>query len=313
VHAELTGIGPYRLTRTLAAGDTHTLYLGHLDGDPDRQVSVAVLHAALASDATVAEAFAHRARVALRLRGAGVPNVAAPLDSGVAAEVSATRPWVASEPVDGVSLEQLIAEKKRFRLPIDAATNLFIALLDALAGAARLRVVHGRLRASDIWLSADGRVRVTGFGADDDPRADFLALARLAQEVGTDWVPEVDAWLDALQREEPPFASAKEARAAFPLTETEAGRSRLLRTVKASLKKRDVAGAPSGGGAPSGTSPGHQDSDAPAAGRARLRRAPPIIRRPATPEEAERAAREARRVAVFCGAVFALGLLLEVM
>lgn len=309
MHAELTGIGPYRLTRTLAAGDTQTLYLGHPDGDPERPLAISVLHAALAADPAVADAFATRARVALRLRGAGIPGVSAALDVGVASAVSAVRPWVACEPVEGVSLEQLIAEKKRFRLPLEAATNLFIAILDALAGAARHRIVHGRLRAGDIWLAADGRIRVTGFGAEDDPRADFLALARLAQEIGTDWVPEVDAWLDALQREDPPFANAAEARAAFPLTLTDAGRTRLLRVVKGSLKKREAqstavdaplrAALSEAGATPPRPEP--------------LRRAPPILRRPATPEEAERAAREARRVAVFCGAVFALGLLLEIM
>jgi len=313
MHSELTGIGPYRLTRMLAAGDSQTVYLGHLDGDPEDKVTVTVLHAALASDPAVADAFLQRAHVGAKLKGKRLRGVSAVRDSGTATALTVSRPWVASEPVHGVNLEQLIAEKKRFKLPVDAATNLVIRILDALAGAAKHRVVHGHLRASDIWLDSDGQVSIAHFGVADDPQADFLAVTRLLQEIGTDWVPEVDAWLDGLQREDPPFRNAEEARAAFPLTLTDAGHKRLARTAKASLKKRTASNSP-GSDAAGTTSPGAAAGATPtrrAAGR-RVPRLRPIIRRPATPEEAERAAREAQRIATICLFILGLGLAIEV-
>lgn len=320
MQAALTGIGPYRITRVLAAEDEQTLYAGHPEADPARKVTLAVQHAALASEPELARAFETRARVAMRLRERPDPVVAAGRDAGVAVSASGARPWAAWDPLDGASLEQLMAGRKRFRMAIGPATNLLISVLDALAAAARARLVHGRLRASDIWVTPEGWVKVCNFGCEDDPRADFLAVARIAQELGTDWVPEVDAWLDALQREDPPWRNAEEARRAFPLSATDNGRSGLQKAARAAARKAtpdsgadepnpgaDAASAPVPGGSvgPGGSrSVGAARKRTPAELReARLARA----RR-----EAARTAVQARRVAFLCALLALLAVGLEV-
>ena len=300
MQAALTGIGPYRIMRMLAAEDEQTLFLGHPEGDPGRRVTVAVQHAALAADPALATAFELRAKTALRLRDRPDPVIAAGRDAGVAVSASGARPWAVWDALDGVSLEQLMAGRKRFRMAIGPATNLLISLLDALSTAARARVVHGRLRASDIWVTPEGWVKVCNFGADDDPRADFLAVARIAQELGTEWVPEVDAWIDGLQREDPPWKNAEDARRAFPLTATEAGKSALQKASRSAVRKlQPDEGATDVPETTSDAAPrtrptktrkpaGESRAGALEARRERIRR------------EAERTARQARRVAALC-------------
>jgi hypothetical protein len=117
-------------------------------------------------------------------------------------------------------------------------------------------------------------------------------------------VPEADAWLDALQQEDPPWKNADEARQAFPLTVTEAGRARLARAVKGAVRKRDEGKEPGSAAPTSGAQSDRAQAPVP-----RLR---PLSRRPATPEEAERAAREARRVVYVCLGILAFGLVAEV-
>jgi len=299
MHAELTGIGPYRLTAMLAAEDTQTIYAGHAESDPDRRVTVAVLHAALAADRKVLAAFETRARVALKLKHVKAPGAATGRDRGVASGPGGDRPWVVWDPVDGLSLEQLIAQKKRFKLAEDGASNLILSVLDALAAVGKEGIAHGHLRASDIWLSADGDVRVANFGAEGDARMDFLALGRIAAELGTDWSPEVNAWLDALQREEPPWRDAAAARAAFPAEVSEAGLKRLQRMVRGALKKLRPEPAPEVPRPPA-TPPAEAQGPAP--------RAPKRARRAMSPQELERAARQAKVVALICLGIMALGL-----
>ncbi len=309
MQAALTGIGPYRITRMLAAEDEQTLYLGHPEGDAARRVTIAVQHAALAADPALAKAFELRAKTAMRLRDRPDPVVAAGRDAGVAVSATGARPWAIWDPLDGVSLEQLMAGRKRFRMAIGPATNLLIALLDALATAARARVVHGRLRVSDIWVTPEGWVKVGNFGAEDDPRADFLAIARIAQELGTEWVPEVDAWIDALQREEPPWKNADEARRAFPLTATDAGKSALQKASRSAARKltpddgEDAAPEPAAKPAPAPPRPR-------GSARAEPRAAALEAKRARARREAARAATQARRVALLCllCALVAIGL-----
>ncbi len=304
MQAALTGIGPYRITRVLAAEDEQTLYAGHPETDPGRRVTLAVQHAALATEPDLARAFETRARVAMRLRERPDPVIAAARDAGVAVSASGARPWVAWDALDGASLAQLIAGKKRFRMPIGPATNVLVSILDALATAARARIVHGRLRLTDVWVTPEGWVKVCNFGSEDDPRADFLAVARIAQELGTDWLPEIDAWLDALQREDPPFRNAEEARRAFPLVATDAGKAALQKASRAAARKAspDTPG-PAGDLDPPAPAPAQAPSRAAARPKARPKADVLEARRARARRRAARTAIQARRVAMLCVAV----------
>jgi serine/threonine protein kinase len=298
--SELTGIGSWRLLEVLGTGEHATVYRA-LDasalGAEARPKALKVLHGALAQDEREVEAFIERAGHHARL--ARIDHAQIVTCHGV--HHIGGRPFAVLDLVDAVSLERLFPERGRPKFSIDAATNLLLGVLDALSAAAHERVVHGRLGASDVLVHADGSVMLTGFGKDGPPRADFLAIHRLAQSLGAPWLPEVDAWLDQLASESPPWKDVRGARAAFPLAYTEAGKKALDRSVRGRRKKDQKA-----------TSESEPTPSEPIAARPRSRRAPrqPLVR---SREEATAALRQARAVTYSAGAIIGLGFIVELI
>lgn len=297
---ELNGIGPWRLIEAIGAGERATVYRALREGAPPGSpfVAVKVLHAALATDPAAVEAFLARAQVGLRLSRMEHPAIVPVLEV-----VPGPRPYLVSELQDAVSLERLMPERGRAKVPLEAGTNLVIAVLDALAAAANDRLVHGRLAPSDVLVRADGLVRVTSFGQEGDARTDFLAVHRLCQSLGSPWLPEVDAWLDRLAAEDVPWRDARGARGAFPLAFTEYGGAGLERLVKNRRKKDQKAAelaAAEAAGLPAPT---------PSAS-ARTSR-PRAQRRQRDPSEAEHALKQARVVALSALALLLAALVME--
>lgn len=234
--AELTGIGAWRLGESLGQGERAVVYRAQSPSglaSEAHERAVKVLHGVLAHDQAVVAAFAERAELHAHLTRLEHPAIVA----CHAVESAGGRPFSVLELVDGVSLDRLFPERGRAKFSLEAAGNLVATVLDALAAAANEKIVHGRLSANDVLVQSDGTVTVTGFGQRGDLRMDFLAVHRLAQSLGAPWTPEVDAWLDALVAERPPYKDARAARAAFPLAVEEAGRKALERAVKNRRRK----------------------------------------------------------------------------
>lgn len=266
-------------------------------------MAVKVLHAALAQDPVECEAFIARMRVHERLTRLDHPGIVA----CHAVEVIGGRPIAVMELVDAVSLERLFPERGKPRFSLEAATNLLLAVMDALSAAANDKGVHGRLGPGDVLVHADGTVMLTGFGKDGPARADFLALHRLAQSLGAPWLPEVDAWLDSLAAETPPWKDMRAARLAFPLAYTDAGQRALDRAVKNRKKKdqkllEEQTSAPTEPEAAPSKQAGKPDKNEPK--KKRLSR---------TREEAEAALRQARVVAWSALVIVLVGLAIEVL
>src|SRR4051794_24289227 len=93
-------LGPYRLQGRLGAGGMGTVYLGR-DGD-GRLAAVKVVHQHLASDKEFRARFAREIAVA---RSVDAPWMARVLD----ADPAGTRPWLATEYVEGPSLDDHVA------------------------------------------------------------------------------------------------------------------------------------------------------------------------------------------------------------
>lgn len=275
-------------------------------------MAVKVLHAALAQDPAECEAFLARMRVHERLTRLDHPGIVA----CHAVEVIGGRPIAVLELVDAVSLDRLFPERGKPRFSLEAATNLLLAIMDALSAAANDKAVHGRLGPGDVLVHADGTVMLTGFGKDGPARADFLALHRLAQSLGAPWLPEVDAWLDSLAAETPPWKDMRAARLAFPLAYTDAGQRALDRAVK-NRKKKDqklleeqslAQSEPEADASnKSGKSDKAQKNDKPDKAEPRKKR---LSR---TREEAEAALRQARVVAWSALLIVLVGLAIEVL
>lgn len=272
-------------------------------------MAVKVLHAALAQDPAECEAFVARMRVHERLTRLDHPGIVA----CHAVEVIGGRPIAVMELVDAVSLERLFPERGKPRFSLEAATNLLLAVMDALSAAANDKGVHGRLGPGDVLVHADGTVMLTGFGKDGPARADFLALHRLAQSLGAPWLPEVDAWLDSLAAETPPWKDMRAARLAFPLAYTDAGQRALDRAVKNRKKKdqkllEEQASAPTEPEAAPQSKAGKPDRPEKAD-----KNEPKKKRLTRTREEAEAALRQARVVAWSALVIVLVGLAIEVL
>ncbi|MCA9517659.1 MAG: hypothetical protein KC635_22115, partial [Myxococcales bacterium] len=238
MRGELQGLGPFRLLGVVGEGERAVVYHAEREGAGAVATSYAlrILRPSLKGDAEALRAFEERAEAGAALVGDAVVGT---YETGHLEG----RPYALLERVDGVPLDALFPKKGKARFSEAAATTLLHGVLKALVTAheASPPLVHGRLDAGSVLLDGDGDVRVVGFGAPGEPQADFLALARLAQQVIPDGAPALDTWLDGLQDGSDVYASPVAVLEALPLGATGDGRRALGRAVKRALKKREAA------------------------------------------------------------------------
>jgi eukaryotic-like serine/threonine-protein kinase len=151
------------------------IYQAH---DPviDRKVAIKLIRADLLSGEDQADylaRFQHEARAAGRCAH---PNIVAIYDFAV----HEGNPFLAMEFVEASNLSQVLATSGRFSPA--AAIALITQVLDALACAHGLGVVHRDVKPANILLLADGRVKMTDFGIS---RLDTSALTQSGSVIGT--------------------------------------------------------------------------------------------------------------------------------
>ncbi|CAL9592772.1 Serine_threonine-protein kinase PknD [Nocardiopsis dassonvillei] len=145
-------VGGYRLVRSLGRGGFGEVFLG--EAEDGTRAAVKVLHASWAGDADMRRRFAAEVEQARRVSGF---CIAAILD----ADPEAEQPWIATEYIDGPTLQRAVAEQgprrgvELQRLAVNTAT--------ALAAIHAAGVVHRDLKPDNIMLAADGP-RVIDFG-----------------------------------------------------------------------------------------------------------------------------------------------------
>jgi serine/threonine protein kinase len=159
----------------LGRGAMGVIYQAH---DPviDREVAIKLIRTDLLSGEDQADylsRFQHEARAAGRCAH---PNIVAIYDFAV----FEGHPFLAMEYVDGRNLTQVMAQSGRFTPA--AAIAVIGQVLDALACAHGLGVVHRDVKPANILLLADGRVKVTDFGIS---RLDNSALTQSGSVIGT--------------------------------------------------------------------------------------------------------------------------------
>jgi serine/threonine-protein kinase len=121
----------------------------------DRPVAVKVLGAAFAGDGRAAERLRREARAAGRLQH---PNIARVLDLGE----HDGRPYLVMELLEGESLAERIGRAGPMA-PAEAA-RVAAAVAGALEAAHRAGVVHRDVKPGNVFLTADGGVKVLDFG-----------------------------------------------------------------------------------------------------------------------------------------------------
>jgi serine/threonine-protein kinase len=146
--------GRYRVGALLAAGGMGEVWAAR-DLLLDRAVAVKVLGGALAGDGRAAERLRREARAAGRLEH---PNIARVLDLGE----QDGRPYLVMELLEGESLAARL-DRAGPMAPAEAV-RVVAAVADALEAAHRAGVVHRDVKPGNVFLTADGEVKVLDFG-----------------------------------------------------------------------------------------------------------------------------------------------------
>ncbi|WP_018505668.1 protein kinase domain-containing protein [Parafrankia discariae] len=145
-------IGPYRLANRIGAGGMGIVYLGF--SDDGKPAAIKVPSAGLVDDPEFRARFRQEVDAARRVRGSAVAAV-------IDADLTGTRPWMATEYVEGRNLTDAVATRGPFDEHL--LTGLAVGLADALVAIHAAGVVHRDLKPSNILLAWDGP-RVIDFG-----------------------------------------------------------------------------------------------------------------------------------------------------
>jgi serine/threonine protein kinase len=147
-------IGPYRVTEMIGRGGSSPVYKA-VDPKTGRPVVVRLLSPHLNENQGAAERFEHDSRA---LMSAPHPSLLQILDTGV----EGTRPYLVTEWVQGVGLDNVLKER---RLSVPEILAVMKGICRGLAHAHQLGVLHHHISPHAILVSPDfSMVKLTEFG-----------------------------------------------------------------------------------------------------------------------------------------------------
>jgi serine/threonine-protein kinase len=158
-------IGPYMLIRHLGSGGIGTVYLVERMVGGGLQRSALKVLAPHAAGPAFVERFHREQHI---LASLDHPNITRMLDGGLSEE---GQPYLVMEYVDGVPLDVYCDERS---LGIEERLQLFVRVCDAVAYAHRNLVVHLDLKPTNIFVTADGTVKLLDFGTSKLIQTDSL-------------------------------------------------------------------------------------------------------------------------------------------
>jgi serine/threonine-protein kinase len=144
----------YELRQLVATGGMAEVFLAH-DRLLDRPVAVKRLYAEFAADRSFVERFEREAKAVAKLNH---PNIVSVYDWGVEGDTQ----YLVMEYVEGRTLAEILHAEGR--LHPDRAADIAIDVAAALTRAHRAGMVHKDIKAGNIMITTDGRVRVLDFG-----------------------------------------------------------------------------------------------------------------------------------------------------
>ncbi|QYN32984.1 protein kinase [Pseudonocardia sp. DSM 110487] len=164
-------IGPYVLLGRLGSGGMGVVYLGR--DEAGGQAAIKVIHPQLIGDPEFRARFAREIATAGAVNGPWIARV-------LASDPVGSRPWLATEYVDGPNLEEEVTRSGP--LPLPTVLPLARKLAAALASLHASGVVHRDLKPSNVLLASDGP-RLIDFGI---ARAvDATKITRTGDVIGT--------------------------------------------------------------------------------------------------------------------------------
>jgi serine/threonine-protein kinase len=168
-----TMAGNYRLVARLGSGGMGDVYKA-VHATIGSRVAIKVLHADASRHAGDEERFLREAQAVNKIDHDGVVKV---LDAG---RLDNGRPFLVMELLDGASLAQ-----RAGRLGVVAACRIMIDVLDAIAAAHAVGVVHRDLKPPNIFRTKSGRTVVLDFGVAKLLAPDSVRLTVTGAAVGT--------------------------------------------------------------------------------------------------------------------------------
>ncbi|AQZ68223.1 putative serine/threonine protein kinase [[Actinomadura] parvosata subsp. kistnae] len=145
-------MGPYRIVGRLGAGGMGVVYAG-VDTAGQR-AAVKLIHDTYAANPEFRVRFRREVAMLRRVRGACCVRI-------LAADAEAERPWLATEYIEGRTLDEHVRE--RGPLTGDALFGLAAGLAEALVAVHAAEVVHRDLKAGNVMVSPAGP-RLVDFG-----------------------------------------------------------------------------------------------------------------------------------------------------
>lgn len=168
-------LGKYQIQAVLGKGGMGTVYRAH-DPAIDRVVALKTIRRELieAGDGQgMVERFRNEARAAGRLNH---PGIVAIYDFGEDEQVA----FIAMEYVDGCGLGQYLRQGRK--LPVADVVSIMIQLLEALDYVHQRGVIHRDIKAANLLITANGRLKITDFGI---ARIDMANLTQVGSVIGT--------------------------------------------------------------------------------------------------------------------------------
>ncbi|QJW96301.1 protein kinase domain-containing protein [Frigoriglobus tundricola] len=147
-------VGGYRLLRMLGAGGMGTVYEAEAPGSGTR-VALKLLSARLASNPASVERFRQEGRLASQLAHPRCVFV-------LSADTDNGRPYIVMELMPGRTLKDLVDERGPMA-PHEAIARA-LDVIDGLAEAHRVGLIHRDVKPSNCFLTADDRVKIGDFG-----------------------------------------------------------------------------------------------------------------------------------------------------
>lgn len=149
-------VGGYRLLEPLGRGGMGVVWRAE-QAETQRHVALKLIRPGLLTSRSI-ERFQREGKLLARLRH---PAIAQVLEARVEARAPEDPPFLAIELVDG---EPLVAWAAQRELPIDARLDLFTQVCAAVHHAHEQGVVHRDLKAGNVLVTPEGRVKVLDFG-----------------------------------------------------------------------------------------------------------------------------------------------------